>query len=150
MSRPAGLAGDPVEFAAMTEISIIAHLADNAFARHLPDGLTTAQFAVLNHLLRLDVEQTIGELARALQVSQPTMSSTVKRLEEKGLVTLVPGPDDRRIRRVSVTPAGALTRKQAVLALDASRSELATLSTKEWQQLLPLLHKLRGALDSAR
>jgi MarR family transcriptional regulator for hemolysin len=43
-----------------------------------------------------------------------------------------------------------LTRKQAVLALDASRSELATLSTKEWQQLLPLLHKLRGALDSAR
>lgn len=150
MSRPAGLAGDPVEFAAMTEISIIAHLADNAFARRLPDGLTTAQFAVLNHLLRLGVEQTIGELARALQVSQPTMSSTVKRLEEKGLVTLVPDPDDRRIRRVSVTPAGASTRKQSVLALDASRGELATLSTKEWQQLLPLLHKLRVALDSAR
>jgi len=150
MSRPAGLAGDPVEFAAMTEISIIAHLADNAFARHLPDGLTTAQFAVLNHLLRLDVDQTIGELARALQVSQPTMSSTVKRLEEKGLVTPIPDPDDRRIRRVSVTPAGALTRKHAVLALDASRSELATLSTQEWQQLLPLLYKLRVALDSAR
>jgi DNA-binding MarR family transcriptional regulator len=150
MSRPAGLAGDPLEFAVMTEISIIAHLADNAFARRLPDGLTTAQFAVLNHLLRLEVQQTIGELARALQVSQPTMSSTVKRLEEKGLVMLVPDPDDRRIRRVSVSPAGTKARNQAVKALDATKSELAVLSQKEWTQLLPLLSRLRVALDSAR
>lgn len=150
MSRPAGLAGDPLEFAVMTEISIIAHLADNAFARRLPDGLTTAQFAVLNHLLRLEVQQTIGELARALQVSQPTMSSTVKRLEEKGLVMLVPDLDDRRIRRVSVSPAGTKARNQAVKALDATKSELAVLSQKEWTQLLPLLSRLRVALDSAR
>ncbi|WP_321491157.1 MarR family transcriptional regulator [uncultured Hyphomonas sp.] len=150
MNRPAGLAGDPVEFAAMTEISIIAHLADTAFARRLPDGLTTAQFAVLNHLLRLDTQQTIGELARALQVSQPTMSSTVRRLEEKGFVALVPDPDDRRIRRISVTPAGATTRNLAVQALDATKNELAALSQKEWQQILPLLYKLRVALDSAR
>jgi DNA-binding MarR family transcriptional regulator len=150
MSRPAGLAGDPLEFAVMTEISIIAHLADNAFARRLPDGLTTAQFAVLNHLLRLEAQQTIGELARALQVSQPTMSSTVKRLEEKGLVMLVPDPDDRRIRRVSVSPAGTKARNQAVKALDATKSELAVLSQKEWTQLLPLLSRLRVALDSAR
>jgi DNA-binding MarR family transcriptional regulator len=150
MSRPAGLAGDPLEFAVMTEISIIAHLADNAFARRLPDGLTTAQFAVLNHLLRLEAQQTIGELARALQVSQPTMSSTVKRLEEKGLVILVPDPDDRRIRRVSVSPAGTKARNKAVKALDATKSELAILSQKEWTQLLPLLSRLRVALDSAR
>ncbi len=150
MSRPAGLAGDPVEFAAMTEISIIAHLADTAFARRLPDGLTTAQFSVLNHLLRLDTQQTIGDLARALQVSQPTMSSTVRRLEEKGLVTLVSDPDDRRIRRVTVTPDGTLARKTAVKALDASKAELAALTRAEWKQLLPLLNKLRVALDAAR
>ncbi len=150
MSRPAGLAGDPVEFAAMTEISIIAHLADTAFARRLPDGLTTAQFAVLNHLLRLEAEQTIGKLARALQVSQPTMSSTVRRLEEKGLVSLVPDEDDRRIRRVSVNRSGAAVRNKAVQALDASKEDLAVLSQKEWEQLLPLLNKLRIALDAAR
>ena len=150
MSRPAGLTGDPVEFAAMTEISIIAHLADTAFARRLPDGLTTAQFAVLNHLLRLEAQQTIGDLARALQVSQPTMSSTVKRLEEKGFVTLVPDPDDRRIRRVGVSQAGATARSKAVQALDGAKSALTALSQKEWKQLLPLLNKLRVALDSAR
>ena len=150
MSRPAGLAGDPVEFAAMTEISIIAHLADTAFARRLPDGLTTAQFAVLNHLLRLGAEQTIGELARALQVSQPTMSSTVRRLEEKGLISLVPDSDDRRIRRVSVNRSGAAVRNKAVQALDASKKDLAVLSQEEWKQLLPLLNRLRIALDAAR
>jgi DNA-binding MarR family transcriptional regulator len=150
MSRPAGLAGDPVEFAAMTEISIIAHLADTAFARRLPDGLTTAQFAVLNHLLRLEAEQTIGDLARALQVSQPTMSSTVRRLEEKGLISLVPDSDDRRIRRVSVSRSGAAVRNKAVQALDASKKDLAVLSQEEWKQLLPLLNRLRIALDAAR
>lgn len=150
MSKPAGLKGDPTEFAVMTEIGIIAHLADTAFARRLPEGLTTAQFAVLNHLLRLGVQQTIGELASALQVSQPTMSSTVRRLEEKGLVDLIPDPDDRRIRRISVTPSGEAMRAQSVAALDATKAELSALSPAEWKALLPLLHRLRVALDSAR
>lgn len=146
----AGLQDDPVEFAAMTEIAIIAHLADTALARRLPDGLTTAQFAVLNHLLRLGVQQTIGELASALQVSQPTMSSTVRRLEDKALVRLVPDPDDRRIRRVSVTPAGVAVRAQSVRALGDAKTELAALTQQEWQALLPLLSKLRIAFDAAR
>ena len=64
---PAALEGDSAEFAVFTEIAIIAHLADTAFARLLPDGLTTAQFAVLNLLLRLGRQETIGELASALQ-----------------------------------------------------------------------------------
>ncbi|MCA8902835.1 MAG: winged helix DNA-binding protein [Hyphomonas sp.] len=146
----AGLQGDPPEFAVLTEISIIAHLTDTAFARLLPAGLTTAQFAVLNHLLRLDVRQTIGELASALQVSQPTMSSTVRKLETKGLIMLEADPADGRIRRVRVTPAGEAIRQQSVGALGAARAQFAALSPKEWAALLPLLNKLRIALDAAR
>jgi DNA-binding MarR family transcriptional regulator len=150
MSKPAGLKGDPIEFAVLTEIDIIAHLADTAFARRLPDGLTTAQFAVLNHLLRLGAQQTISELASALQVSQPTMSSTIRKLGEKGLVTLEPDPDDRRIRRAAVTAAGEALRQQSVRALDEAKSVFGVLEPDEWQALLPLLHKLRVALDAAR
>lgn len=150
MSRPAGLAGDPVEFAVLTEISIIAHLADTAFARLLPEGLTTAQFAVLNHLLRLGAQQTIGELASALQVSQPTMSSTVRKLEEKRLIMLEPDPQDGRVRRVRVTPAGVAIRAQSVKALGAVQPQLKALDQEEWEALLPLLHKLRVAMDAAR
>lgn len=150
MNKPVGLKDDPAEFAALTEIAIIAHLADTAFARLLPDGLTTAQFAVLNHLLRLGAQQTIGELAGALQVSQPTMSSTVRRLEEKGFIVLVPDLDDRRLRRVSVTPAGEAIRAESVRALDRAQDQLSALSAAEWKALLPLLRKLRSALDAAR
>ena len=85
----AGLPGDPAAFKAMTEIGIISHLADNIFAKHLPKGLTIAQFGVLNHLLRLNRQETIGELASAMQVSQPSMSSTVRKLEDKGLIKLL-------------------------------------------------------------
>jgi len=146
----AGLEGDPIEFAVFTEIAIIAHLADTAFARLLPDGLTTAQFGVLNHLLRLGRQETIGELASALQVSQPTMSSTVRKLEAKRLVRLEPDPDDRRIRRVHVTPAGAAIRARSVGALRGARAQLGLLTPAEWTALRPLLHKLRVALDAAR
>ena len=147
---PAALEGDPAEFAVFTEIAIIAHLADTAFARLLPDGLTTAQFAVLNHLLRLGRQDTIGELASALQVSQPTMSSTVRKLEAKRLVRLEPDPDDRRIRRVHVTPAGTAIRARSVDALGQARLQLDLLTQAEWQALLPPLCKLRIALDAAR
>ncbi|MEZ5952923.1 MAG: MarR family transcriptional regulator [Hyphomonas sp.] len=146
----AGMRGDPLEFAVLTEISIIAHLADTAFARLLPDGLTTAQFAVLNHLMRLNVRQTIGELAGALQVSQPTMSSTVRKLEEKGLIALEADPDDRRIKQVGVTRAGAAVRAKSIATLDRSRAQLDALTPDEWQKLLPLLRKLRIAFDTAR
>ena len=102
----AGLPGDPAAFKAMTEIGIISHLADNIFAKNLPKGLTIAQFGVLNHLLRLNRQETIGELASAMQVSQPSMSSTVRKLEDKGLIKLIANNNDRRVRRVSVTTKG--------------------------------------------
>jgi DNA-binding MarR family transcriptional regulator len=130
MSRPAGLAGDPFEFAAMTEISIIAHLADTAFARRLPDGLTTAQFAVLNHLLRLEARTDHrGAGPRASGVAADDVFDCPKRLEEKGLISLVPDSDDRRIRRVSVSRSGTAVRNKAVKALDATKKDLAVLST---------------------
>ena len=136
---------------ALTEIGIISHLAETELARLLPAGMTPAQFAVLNHLLRLNTQQTIGELASALQVSQPTMSSTVRRLEGKRLIELQPDAADGRIRRVSVTAEGKRMRERGAKAAQASLSSLSdALSAREWQTLLPLLTKLRVAMDAAR
>ncbi|GAK44238.1 transcriptional regulator, MarR family [Tepidicaulis marinus] len=150
-AAPAGLPGDPRAFAVMTEISIIAHLADNLFARVLPDGLTVAQFAVLNHLLRLKKEETIGELASAHQVSQPTMSSTVRKLEDKKLVRLVPDAGDRRIKRVAVTRAGEAMRGEAVARMRPLAGELlGQIGEEDWARIHPVLTRLRILLDKAR
>ena len=67
-----GLPEDHILFKVLTEIDMIAHMASVAFERALPGDLTTAQFGVLNRLLRLDATETVGELAAAFQVAQPT------------------------------------------------------------------------------
>lgn len=148
---PAGLPGDPLLFKVLTEISIISNLADREFERRMPGALTMAQFAVLNHLLRLDEQQTIGEIARAMQVAQPTMSSTVKKLEAKKYVRLVADAGDRRVRRVAVTAAGRRARDAAVKAVAPGLASLgeATKGVK-WERALKELATLRQLLDAAR
>lgn len=147
----AGLTGDPVELMVLTEVSIIAHLAETAFTRLMPDGMTVAQFGILNHLLRLKKRQTIGELAIAMQVSQPTMSSTIRKLEDKGFITLSPDEADKRVRYISITQTGTAMRATCVKALSTVQGDLSNaLKSNEWQSLLPLLMKLRVVMDNAR
>ncbi|MGP1283370.1 MAG: MarR family winged helix-turn-helix transcriptional regulator [Parasphingopyxis sp.] len=146
-----GLAGDPLGNLVMTEIGIIAQLAGTLFESVLPDGMTRAQYGVLNHLLRLETEETIGELASAFQVRQPTMSSTVRKLEDKGLVALKSDPEDRRIRRVAITKAGKAARQAGLEALGPLYAELMTLvPEKELKAILPTLTRLRIILDERR
>jgi DNA-binding MarR family transcriptional regulator len=146
-----GIEGDPVGNSVMTEIGIIAQLSGTLFESVLPDGMTRAQYSVLNHLLRMDAERTIGELANSFQVRQPTMSSTVRKLEDKGLVELKHDPDDRRVRRVAITKAGRAMRQAGLDALGPLYGELLTQMTKkELKAILPTLTKLRIILDERR
>ncbi len=147
----AGLPGDPALFKVLTEISIISNLADREFERRMPGALTLAQFGVLNHLLRLNAQETIGEIAEAMQVAPPTMSSTVKKLHEKSFVELVPCTRDRRIKRVKVTRAGRAIRDKAVKAVAPGLAQLeAGTPGADWQAILEVMTRLRIVLDNAR
>ncbi|HEY8218337.1 MAG TPA: MarR family transcriptional regulator [Acidimicrobiia bacterium] len=65
---------------------------------------------------------TLGDLAAHERVRPPTVTAAVGRLEERGLIVRRADPDDRRVVRVEVTPAGrrllarARSRKTAFLA----------------------------------
>jgi DNA-binding MarR family transcriptional regulator len=48
----------------------------------------------------------ISELAQADRCSQPTATTMVQRLEQRGWVTRATDPDDSRAVRIAVTPAG--------------------------------------------
>ncbi len=89
---------------------------------------------------------TLGELAAEEQVQPPSMTRIVARLEEQGLVTREVDPDDRRVARVVVTPAGVellgvtRTRRTAFLAQRVARftdDERRTLAAA-----LPLLERM--------
>ena len=68
------------------EIGIISQLSSNRLERVLPEGMSVAQFSVLNHLVRLGGSWAPSRLARAFQVTKGAMTNTLQRLEAQGLI----------------------------------------------------------------
>ena len=103
-------------FTYFNEISIIAQLSNAQFERILPDGLNNSQFSVLNWFCRVDSQASPGRLATAFQVTPGAMTNTLKKLESKSLVKIVPNELCGRKKKVSMTSKGEKLQKQAVNA----------------------------------
>jgi DNA-binding MarR family transcriptional regulator len=68
-------------------------------------GLSPSQQSALG-TIELHGPITLGDLAAAEQVTPPTITKVIARLEEDGLVDRTVDPTDRRIVRVSATHEG--------------------------------------------
>ena len=148
---PSGSGGDPPLFALLNEVSIIEHLARNRLERVLPDGLRASHFVVLNHLVRMGDGRSPARIARAVQVEKPAMTNTIQKLEARGLVRTAPDPRDGRGKLVFLTEAGRAARAEGVAAATAAIGPIAAgLDTPAILAALPLLRRLRAALDAAR
>lgn len=142
---------EPIAFRVLNEIGIIDQLGRTRFERVLPHGLTLPQFIVLNHFVRLGGERTPSALAAAFQVTKGTMTSTLRRLEEKGFIRIEPDPTDGRGKRVRLTETGEQARAAAVAAGAPLLAELEqAIGRRALTQALPFLQALRQYLDSHR
>jgi DNA-binding MarR family transcriptional regulator len=112
--------------------------------RHNVD-LTPSQASALASIARRG-PLTVGELARIEHVSSPMITKIGKGLEEEGLVTRTVDPDDKRVTRLAITPAGerrlerSRSRKNAWLAErlgDLSPAELAAI-----EAVIPVLERI--------
>ncbi len=83
---------------------------DDAFR---PVGLTQGQFSLLTSLNRA-APPTIGDVAELLALDRTTLTANLKPLERRKLVKVTVDAEDRRSRRLILTPAG-----RAVLAAAA-------------------------------
>lgn len=138
-------------FELFNEIAIIDQLTNNVFNRCMPLGLSVAHFSVVNHLTRLGDGRTPVSIARAFQVTKPTMTSTLTRLESLGLVRIDPNPKDGRSKLVYLTEAGRQFRVEALAALAPAMAGLAKdLDLEALAGLLPTLRELRRYLDTHR
>ena len=70
-------------------------------------GSTLPRFDVLAALDRRGAGMTMGELSRALLVSNGNVTGIVKTLARDGFVALEPLPGDRRVSVVTLTPLGS-------------------------------------------
>ncbi len=72
-------------------------------------GISNQQWAVLGALSRTQVAavgMSVGELSRYLLVSRQNLSSVLVRLERDGYTQRLAGTEDRRSRKVRLTPRG--------------------------------------------
>jgi DNA-binding MarR family transcriptional regulator len=103
-------------------------------------------------MIRLGHERRApAKIASAVQVTKGAMTGTLKRLEAEGWISVTADPDDGRGKVVMLTPEGRAIRETAlsVLALQLELV-LRAVSEDELRQAIPVLQKVRAALDAAR
>jgi DNA-binding MarR family transcriptional regulator len=68
--------------------------------------LTAAQGHIMGFLAHCDFQPCPRDIEEKFQLSHPTVSGLLSRLEKKGFVALNPDPADRRCKRIRVLPKG--------------------------------------------
>lgn len=109
---------------------------------------TLPRFDVMATLERKPEGQTMGDLSRALLVSNGNVTSIVRQLESQGLVEARPDPEDRRSSIVALSERG----RQVFDELAAAHHTLVHRLFKDFpaakqKQLLDLLADLRGSIN---
>ena len=138
-------------FRYFTEIAITAQLSGRLFEKVMPAGMTMAQFSILNHLARAGNGQTPVEIARAMQVTKGTMTSTLGTLERAGFIETRPDARDGRSKRVEISGAGREALRAAIAAVEPEIQSLAKqVNVDAVDACLPIVEKLRKTLDERR
>lgn len=98
----------PMEVRVWLRLLTCAMLLEKKIRRNFAEQFDTTlpRFDVLASLDRHAEGQTMGELSRALLVSNGNVTSIVRHLQEEGLVVAKADPEDRRSSIVELTPKG--------------------------------------------
>jgi DNA-binding MarR family transcriptional regulator len=103
--------------------------------------LSPAQCHVL-HLIEPGQPIPMGRLAEALACDASNVTGLVDRLESRGLVRRQPSSEDRRIKVLELTPAGARLRSTVLERMTKPPDSLARLSAEEQQALVRILKRV--------
>lgn len=106
--------------------------------------LSPAQCHVL-HLIEPGRPIPMGRLAEILACDASNVTGLVDRLESRGLVRRQPSTEDRRLKVLNLTPAGARLRAVVRERMTNPPESLSRLSAEEQRALVKILSRL---LDS--
>ena len=145
-SNPHGLI-----FTLFNEIGIIQQLSTARFSRVLAPDLNPSEFGVLNHFVRLGDGKTPTYLAKAFQMTKPSMTAILAKLERKGYVEIAASEQDRRQKIVTLTEAGRAARGKGLEAMaPLADIVLKSQDISDLEAILPTLQALREFLDQER
>ena len=112
-------------------------------------GLGASDFGVLEVLLHKGA-LPVNAIGRKLLLTSGSITTCVDRLARRGLVARRDDPDDRRVRRVDLTPAGRALIEPAFARHAADlEAMMRVLTGEERATLVALLRRLGTAAASA-
>lgn len=115
-----------------------------------PLGVTVQQARLLLNIERNEGDQQ-GSYAALLEVEPITLCRIVDRMQEAGLIRREPDPDDRRARRLYLTPkARDMTRELTARVLNTTDEVGIALTPEELAGLVASLGKVRARLLELR
>lgn len=127
-------------------INHAARLLERALAEEIvPHGAWPGMFPVLLALWEAD-GRTQAELVRLVDVEQPTLANTLRRMERAGLVRRTPDPADRRAARIHLTDRGRAI--EEALTRGAHRVNEHALRGLNAAQRAAVLTALRQVIDN--
>lgn len=131
-------------------ISDVARLLRTEFDRRVRRlGITRAQWLVLTRLHR-HPGASLSELAEMMEVEKATAGRMIDRLVANGWVARRTQRDDRRVKRVYLTPEAERVHKRIWRVAEATVEDALTgLSAQESRRLMTLLQRIKKTLVSA-
>jgi DNA-binding MarR family transcriptional regulator len=111
-------------------------------------GLSPIQAQFLVYLLFHDVElRRVGRLAREFNLTRATVSDAVASLEEKGLISRDPWPEDKRVVTLRLTPAGERLAAELSTWANTVKEHLGSSSPEDREVVMRFLMRLIGSLQ---
>jgi MarR family transcriptional regulator, organic hydroperoxide resistance regulator len=96
-------------------------------------------------LVHLGQPLRMGEVAQALHCLPSNVTALVDQLEDKGLLRREPSPDDRRAKRLVLTDAGQVARKQVIAISAELFAGVTGFNDAEFKEILGMLNRGRDA-----
>jgi len=103
--------------------------------------------AQLLWLVEPDRPVAMNELANGLYCDASNVTGLVDRLESRQLIERRADPNDRRLKLIAVTPAGAEFRERVIARMGEPPAAFAGLSPREQATLRDLLRKLSAGMS---
>jgi len=105
-------------------------------------GITPVQYAAMM-AIRHEGANDATQISAMIGFDRATLGSVLDRLEKRGLIVRGGHPTDRRVKVISLTPAGNLALDEVHPLVLASQGDfMSLLDPEEQQQLMTLLDKI--------
>ncbi|WP_339512701.1 MarR family transcriptional regulator [Pseudomonas sp. RL_15y_Pfl2_60] len=111
-------------------------------------GLSQARWLVLLHLARFDELPTQRELAQSVGVEGPTLARLLDSLEAQGLVSRQAVPEDRRAKKIALSPqAEPLIKKIEAISTELRKELFAGIDEQDLDRCQQVHAKILSNLE---